>query len=351
MLQNTVKSTIPILYTSVQTNFKNHDENKKNESIVFLGRGWVYKGFIDHIDKRFNIINIYNESTQIKSPSEYYTAIPRVYINNRDNVTNIDDIITDIDLENGIIVGGKTNYVFDHDTKIICALGSNVSQYDWNTKINELFKEKPTNVGIIGAGPIGTELAFELSEKQVEVTLYDMIDPYSNLPSAVGNFLKQRLIDKGVNLKLKNAVYIENLNNTHKKTFWATGAAYNSITKTWNQTNNLYANLDGKTFNNVFVAGDCVRTVNSNSINANIPIKTAQNAYDQGMYIAKQINKSNELIEFHPKPKFRTLYIGNGLNIIYHDTVSSFIIIPHFFIDIYHKIKHGDIINFDDIFL
>jgi len=277
----------------------NCDKLLNKQQIVLLGDGFLSRGFLDTIDKsKFKITQIYKD--------KFINPQDMIYQLNKDewnaNPLHLRDIIrqkpdhiiqTKIrDMrynENTIYINEDGNDLmcdamidFDH---LVIGLGSQKTLSDWEKQIQDLIHIKNTNIGIIGTGSTGIELATILSRNN-NITLIDTLkkeDVLNYLPYDYKTWLLSFLEYKNIST-LFNQNYNPNLHCFDK-----------TIMCIDNNVNNLVSNvkLDDRLRNldyqNVYMGGDCANT--------NLP-KTAQLAYAQGVYIAKQINgKANKQAE------------------------------------------------------
>jgi len=278
----------------------NCDKLLNKQQIVLLGDGFLSRGFLDTIDKsKFKITQIYKD--------KFINPQDMIYQLNKDewnaNPLHLRDIIrqkpdhiiqTKIrDMrynENTIYINEDGNDLmcdamidFDH---LVIGLGSQKTLSDWEKQIQDLIHIKNTNIGIIGTGSTGIELATILSRNN-NITLIDTLkkeDVLNYLPYDYKTWLLSFLEYKNIST-LFNQNYNPNLHCFDK-----------TIMCIDNNVNNLVSNvkLDDRLRNldyqNVYMGGDCANT--------NLP-KTAQLAYAQGVYIAKQINgKENKPFQY-----------------------------------------------------
>jgi NADH dehydrogenase FAD-containing subunit len=154
------------------------------------------------------------------------------------------------------------------------------------------------NIGIIGMGPIGFELANILS-KFHRIDMFDMLSKTKVL-GYVNNNRKIQLLDilKSNNISLTYEKKYDPLEWTHQKIIYCIGTRPNILTSNFIINNNLQIPLT-----NIYIGGDCTNTPY---------IKTGQMAYQQGMYVAKRLNGDIPLEE-----PFRYKHNGMSLNLGY----------------------------------
>lgn len=269
---------------------KMKQDNKTKKHVVLLGDGFLARGFLDTIDKsRYRITQVYNH--------KFINPQDMIYQLNKDkwntDPIHIRDIIrkkpdntikTKIhDMRyyyNTLIMNENTHDYseiklnYDH---LVIGLGSQITLKDWQKTIKNLINVNNKNIGIIGMGPSGIELATILSRNNT-ITLMDALKKENTL-----NYLSQENKDKVYSLLAeKNIKTIYNqFYNPYNYHFDTT------IMCVGNRVNTLVSRVKVDEWfrdilnTNVYLGGDCANT--------NLP-KTAQLAYAQGVYIAKQIN-------------------------------------------------------------
>lgn len=294
------------------------EEDKKQ--VYLLGQGWFSKGFMDNIDmNKYKITNIYRD--KFTNTAQLDKTIPFNY-----PIKYINDTIKDIDVENNLIFTNKKHYNFTNDI-VVCGLGDNTPVSKWLEPIVDV-----SDYGIIGAGLVGTELAFRLIDNNKSVTLIDGLpDVLTFLPTS----LKQNILNRFKQNNVKLIVDTMYTPNNHKfdNVIFAVGSRPNDLTKGWMQTKTLQHELNP----NIFFGGNCVWNTRIDKINA----LTAQQAYDQGKHVAQNLNRG--ITEYSVKNFVYSIYVGNGLSALYMGGCNYYIIIPTFLINMYFKIKYGSV--------
>jgi len=296
---------------------KRHVQNKKyKQQIVLLGDGFLSRGFLDTIDKsRFKITQIYrdkfinpqdmiyqlNKNKWNANPLHIRDIIrkkPDHIIQTKIRDMRYDDYTIYInEMGNDLMCDVRIDY--DH---LVIGLGAQKSLKQWDNEIRDMINLKNLNIGVIGMGPTGIELATILS-KNNNITLIDSIkkeDSLNYLSSNYKNILLSILNSKNIST-IFNEYYNPYLHQ-FDKTIMCIGT----------QPNNLVQNvvIDDKFrdifFKNVYLGGDCANTKFH---------KNAQLAYAQGIYIANQINgKENRPFHYYEstdKPNLITKYNNN----------------------------------------
>lgn len=274
---------------------KNNQSNKSKKHVVLLGDGFVSRGFLDTIDKsRFTITQVYKDKF-INPQDMIYQLNKNKWNANPLHIRDIfrkkpDNIIqteitnmryfnnTIIINENQTDINYEINLKFDH---LVIGLGSQKTLKDWQDTIKQLININSKNIGIIGMGLTGIELATILS-KNNNITLIDTLKKENTL-NYLSNVNREMLFSIMDNKNIKtifNEFY--NLNNYNfDKTVMCVGNRVNSLVSGVKIDNRFRDCLN----TDVYLGGDCT--------SINLP-KTAQLAYAQGIYIAKQINGSEQ---------------------------------------------------------
>jgi NADH dehydrogenase FAD-containing subunit len=269
---------------------KMKQDNKNKQHVVLLGDGFLARGFLDTIDKsKFRITQVYNNT--FINPQDMIYQLNKDKWNTdplhiRDIIRKKPDNTIQVKIndmryfENTCIINENTHEYseislnYDH---LVIGLGSQITLNDWQQTIKNLININNKNIGIIGMGPTGIELATILSRNN-NITIIDTLSKVNTL-----NYLSQ---------SNKDAVFSILSDNNIKTIFNQFYNPYNhhfdtTVMCVGNRVNRLVSGVkvDEKcrdiSNNNVYLGGDCANT--------NLP-KTAQVAYAQGIYIAKQIN-------------------------------------------------------------
>lgn len=299
------------------------ETDKKN--VYLLGQGWFSKGFMDNIDRnKYNINNFYkNEFTN----TAQCIVNPEIKIPFNYNVNNFNETITNIDIDNKILTTDKTSYNFSKDI-LVCGIGD-------NTPVNKWLKtlENVKTYGVIGAGLVGTELAFKLmDDKNKKVTIFDGLPTIHDfLPISLKEYVAKEFENKDIKLHINQMYNMEPFD----KVIFATGSRPNDITKDWLQDKNLQLIYNGVLQDNIYFGGNCVW--NTDIKNPGPP--TAQRAYDQGKHIAIGLN--TEISEYKVKNFIYSMYVGDGFTALYMNNCKYYIILPTSFINLYYKLKYG----------
>ena len=109
---------------------------------------------------------------------------------------------------------------------------------------------------------------------------------------------------------------------------------------------------NNKQYKNLYFGGNCVwqtsvplyerkqwfgQAYNKNINSRMKPLYNAQTAYDQGKFIAQQLNNLTcESYEY--KHHIQALYVGNGFYALYRDDIDAYFLIPSCFVNLYYRL-------------
>jgi NADH dehydrogenase FAD-containing subunit len=320
----------------------NSDTKYEKKNVYLLGQGWFAKGFLEYIDKsKYTVTNVYRNQfvntpmllQTIKSDTKLNTSITK-FVANADRC--ILDTVESIDLPRkhfSTVSGNKYSWEGGY---LVCGLGSNtdVGKF-WTEKISYLKNIKPkSNLCIVGAGPTGTELGFHLTDLGHKITLYDGMDIdklYTFLTPDGKLKILNSLKDKSIELVPSKMFGLEDKPKFDDVIF-AVGSRPNDLVSKWEVTPKL--NLLG--YSDVFIGGDCIGIQQNNDQLVKSYPKTAQVAYQQGMYVAKRLNNLKETNEdFVYVPKGIALYKGSNSYYVEIDDLK--LTIPKIFVEVYYS--------------
>ena len=282
-------------------------ENKKKRNVVVIGYGWGSRSFCNKIDtNKYNVTVISKENKMLnhtKLKNSIHTYHPDLYLDDcPKKIKFITDSCVDININNKEIKTLDKTYNYDD---LICAVGSETNDFGVSgvkercnflkssedleklqDKFTRAFSIAP--IAILGAGPNGLELAFELSK------YYKNIKVIEALPTILPMFnettikmVKEELEKCNIKLLLNNKVkrigptIIETDQSTHfyEIAIWTCGIKPNSlIKKITSDKFSVDSNLKFK--DSIYAIGD---------ITLSGP-PTAQNAKQQGEYLARFFN-------------------------------------------------------------
>ena len=249
-----------ILVSEILNVIFNYQPRKKE--VVVVGYGWAGKSFCDKIDK-----NLYNVTVISKSDYMLNTTKLKNSINNDNDkllikpnyekIKFIKDSCNEINEKDKLIISGKKKIEFDY---LVIATGSTTN--DFNIKgvkencyflkeLSDLYKLKDAfhkkddqQIVVLGGGPNGLELAFELSKTNKQIKIIEaMTDILPTFTEETRRIVKNELKNNGINLILNNKVNKIEKNMIHSKennldkmfffdtSIWTCGIKPNSILK------------------------------------------------------------------------------------------------------------------------
>lgn len=268
------------------------------QNVYVVGYGWGGKAFCENIDKsKFNVTVINKTDTFLNTPQLVnFKDLTSVKVPIKEEKLIIDEV-KEINTKNKLIYMNTSTKLYDY---LVVATGSQVNTfgiqgaetchpyktYEDARSLKESLNSN-TNYQIIGAGPTGIEVAFELSAEGKKVTLIEAADKIlPNFSDAVREKVIHKLKEKNIELLLDHKVLmLDNLIiKTDKRelprhyTLWMAGIKPLSLVS---EINKVDGNL--KFNENVYVIGDSIRGYGP---------PTAQNANQQGIYLAKHFNNN-----------------------------------------------------------
>ena len=289
---------------------KNNNDHKKN--VLLLGDGFFARGFLHTIDyNKYDITHIYRD--EFINPQDIFYSLHhnkdydkknnnfhiRDKIQDFFNKNSINKIKTDIKSliisDNNATINNKL-YYFNY---MVVGLGAQKSLKIWEDELNYLIKQKNKKIDIIGTGPVGFEIAMSLN-KNHQINMYDVLSK-DKILSYVNNYNKKYLLNildkKNIKLYLGGFYDIKDEKNKDNYKIFCVGTKPNNLTQNIIINNKLQ--IENK--NNVYIGGDCINSQY---------IKNAQVAYQQGVYVAKRLNK-----DIDENEQFKYISKGMALNI------------------------------------
>lgn len=283
------------------------------KTVILLGDGFFARGFLHTINfSNYHVTQIYrdafiNPQDMMHSLQNKKDYDPTNYKHFRDIITNfksrysltkIPAEIKSLDIDTTSVKINDLNFNFDY---LVIGLGAQKSLKTWTEEINKITRINKYNTGriaIVGLGPTGFELSMILSKNNLidvfdtlsEDKILSYVKPYTK------KYLQQLLNEQKINLHL-NSIY-DPKNHLHNEAIFCVGTKSNMLTS--HLKVNEYLQLE--TNKNVYIGGDCANTSF---------IKTAQVAYQQGVYVADRLNKQINL----QKNKFEFKSKGIALNL------------------------------------
>lgn len=301
------------------------------KDVVVIGYGWGGKAFCDKIDtNKFNVtvVSKYEGQRMLNTPKlknhvlNDGKSLDELFVKNKKVLNFINEESLDVDKINSIVKTKNHNLNFDY---LIVAVGSEVNDFGipgvkdncyflktaedlyalkksilenkFKNNNEGMYGPNENNIAILGGGPVGIELAFQLSKKLGHINVIEASPNFLPMFSYNTREMVKTELDKaGILLYLNNQV-TKILPNEIKimdtKRNMETSAYYNwaiwtcgikrspFIDKLTNGNFVVDSNLKWK--NNIYAIGDVTM------ISGRGP-PTAQNAKQQGHYLAKYFN-------------------------------------------------------------
>jgi NADH dehydrogenase FAD-containing subunit len=271
--------------------------DKPKKTVYVVGYGWGGKAFCDNIDRsKYNIKVINKMDMFVNTPRLVNfkelssVAVPIKEHVNMGEVTRIDPLEQSVYLMNHaykydyvVVATGSVPNTFNIEGAESCHF---YKTFDDAVKLNESL-ESNTIYQIIGAGPTGIEVAFELASEGKKVTLIEAAPTIlPNFSDAVREKVLEKLKQKEITLLLNHKVtkITDSLIETNQKqlpryyTLWMSGIKSLPLVS---EINKVDGNL--KFDEHTYVIGDSIRGYGP---------PTAQNAKQQGIYVANHFNNN-----------------------------------------------------------
>ena len=325
-----------------QYNYNNDNNNNNNkQNIVLLGNGFFARGFLHNINfNKFNITQIYKDD--FINPQDIMYQLQRWGQNQnleelnktfhlRDlfkihsNHIKIQDEVKSFtyNLKNLKITGEKHILNYDCDYLVI-GIGNKKSLKDWQIELNDIINKKQ-KVDIVGMGPTGFELANILS-KFVQVEMFDSLSKDKAF-FYVKPENKQKILEILEKKNIKTN-YDMSFDHIYENPLYCFGGAPNKIYNTTLENFKVNKYLQSTINPSVYIGGDCVDSKEF--------VKNAQNAYQQGEYVAKRLNNQiSKSEEYKYKSNGISLNIGDNKVMIESHNIIPDGIYPDFIIKLY----------------
>ena len=243
----------------------------------------------------------------------------------KDECTDIDQINKNITITNKTInfdyliiaVGSDNNDFGINGVKENCYFLKNKEDLD---KLGYVLKNnKNINITILGAGPTGIELAFELSKTYTNIKIIEAMNKI--LPSftkETSTIILDQLKKNNINLLLDNKVTKIEKDKIHTAnviyptdvSIWTCGIKPNQLVtkliRTQVLTNNFTVDSNLKFTDSIYAIGDIVASKNHGP-------PTAQNAVQQGKYLANYFNNNFNGPSYEYKEKGKIIHSKDSM--------------------------------------
>jgi NADH:ubiquinone reductase (non-electrogenic) len=301
-------------------------EPKKN--VVVVGYGWGGRSFCNKIDtKKYNVIvlskNDYMLNTTKLKNSIESTDEKLMLFNTKNNISFIKEECIDINQKENIVSTDNKKIKFDY---LVVAVGSDVNDFGVpgvkdkcyflktmddlqslkkSLETKEFKNGKPyypnsdIDVVILGGGPTGIELAFEMSKKYKNIKIIEAMPTIlpmfsKETTSMIIDELNKHNIQLILNEKVKKIIDdgIHSSNDKGDKSYhhdiaiWTCGIKPNPLIKKLlnpDMNNKFVVDKNLKFSNNIYAIGDIVAS-------KELGPPTGQNAKNQGKYLANYFN-------------------------------------------------------------
>ena len=325
----------------------------EKEIIYIIGFGWASIGFLHNIDNT-------KYTTIVISDKDYFLYTPLLaqnVVQDKDLTINIKELqhkcsyikgkIIDLDIKKNELISDKDRYKYNY---AVFSHGSDVNTFniqgvqentfflkthnDYIKIRDQLLKLKtPSNIAVIGCGLTGSELIGTLNDlnKHNIIAIDALKHPLSTFCEKLSNYAIELWKKNNVSIHLNSMVKKINKNSIDIKdspsisfdlAIWCGGIKSNKLSQTVNKQLQLSC-LKGipvdnylhiKNQDKLFAIGDC-------AVSGYPP--TAQVAYKQGEYLAKQFNNKFTLQPFEYSSKGQVGYIGNKESIFQNNYFSG----------------------------
>ena len=315
----------------------------KKPNVLVVGYGWAGRAFCENIDRSKYDVNIVSSTSYFLNTPKLVQfpklSYPRKLLTN--NVVPITGTLAEV-LPTEKKITLKHNVYMPYDY-LVLAVGSVPNTFgvkgaetcyflktltDFG-ELNSLIRnssDKMATFEVIGGGPTGVEVAFELAASGARVTLVeaapDILNGWNNVTR---RYIRKELKEAGVEVLVGSAVkeigpkIIHTSTGTlpRNNTIWTSGVKAPEIISGRNlNATNQYLQVDH--INSVFAIGDIVACHHNKGHGP----PTAQNAVQQGKFLASYFNSG--FAADHPTYKYKEfckiLHAKNSIYIEYHGT-------------------------------
>lgn len=337
--QNMQQIQRPIIETINLLSGSSSNQPKEKPNLLVIGYGWGGSAFANSVDERkYNISVLSKRTTRLNQPymiadlEPSFTAPPP-------KMTIVEDEAKTVDFESKKVFGGSSEYPYDY---LVVAAGAEPNDFSipgvkahclmFKTECDlEILNKRlvdVTDVTVIGAGPTGIELALKLQSlgKTVEI-----IEASSQILPGFSDKMRHALLIhlERKKIKLNLSCKISKIDQTSYSTAKETTPYKGVLIWTCGQKPvEFVLSTPGLTRPNAFLQvnphvyalGDCIQGHGP---------PTAQNATQQGHYLAKHFNS-----DFTNTHTYKFIEKGRILHTpecIYLETAGSLHVLPAFF--------------------
>ncbi len=330
--------TQPIVLEIIN-NFFDKKKPIQKPNVLVIGYGWGGSSFVRNIDERkYNVSVISKRPTRLNQPFMIADLEPS-FTMPPPKMELIEDEAKSINLRSKYVFGQTTSYPYDY---LVVAAGSEPNDFGVKgvTEYCQMFKTEEdldalkaklnqvTTVTVIGAGPTGIELALKLRSlgKTVEI-----LEASSQILPGFSDNMRKELLSELDRNKIKvllecKITEIRQFSYTTTKNvvpytgllIWTCGQKPVEFVR--NNPHLMKPDTSLRVSDSVFAIGDCIQDHGP---------PTAQNATQQGMYLAANFNKDfTELMPYKFKEKGRIIDTPSCIYVEISGTLYKF---PSFF--------------------
>jgi NADH:ubiquinone reductase (non-electrogenic) len=286
--------------------------HEKRKNIVVIGYGWGGKSFVDTINKQKYNVTVISKDNKMLNTTKIKNSIidsldDKLFIKSNYYVNHIEDECIDFNKNNKTITTKNNTISYDY---LVVAVGSETNDFNIPGvkencyflksvedlhKLRDAVQNTSKNLVILGGGPAGIELAFQLSKKFSNIKIVEAMStilPMFN--ESTINIVKNELLKSNITLELdnkvnkidSNTIYTNKNNINYDLSIWTCGIKSNSLIK--NLTDNkLVVDSNFKFSDSIFAIGDIVAS-------KELGPPTGQNAKQQGRHLAYYFNNDFE---------------------------------------------------------
>ena len=311
----------------------------KKPNLIVIGYGWAGKAFTDKIDKeKYNvtivsnypamlnttklknsILNDYDKQlliskkeglnyilgkcTDIKENDKSITVKPNFSI--KDTQLKFDYLIVAVGSEPNDfgLTGVQENCYFLKSLKDLDELRHDFQKGKFKNNNSQRINKKDLKITVLGGGPAGIEIAFELSKKYKNIQIIEALDTILPMFSEeTVKIVKEELDKAGIKLLLSNKV-----SKIDKSTIYAGDIKYSYDLSIW--TCGIKPNiLVNKKTKNKFKFSDCIYGIGDIVASKELGPPTGQNAKQQGEYLAEYFNNNFKGEPYQYKEKGKIIH-------------------------------------------
>ena len=308
-------------------------EQKKKQRVLVLGYGWGAKAFTDQIDRDlYNVTVMSPVNKRLNQPSMIH-HMKATYTEPPSWLTILEDKAIGLDVAKQQVQGSKKTYAYD---SLVIATGSEAHDFSvpgvkkhclmckTGEDIEAINAVKAKGAFVLGAGPTGVELACKLWSQGVQVKLVEAADTIlpgfsQEMQRRVTEYLEDAEIqvlkgqpisaitDKEIVLKKGVIPY-----SSDQRLIWTCGIKPEPFVRGLTGGGGLVVNEGLCYKKNVYAIGDAIKGHGP---------PTAQNAVQQGTYLAEQFNQKRTRDGYMYREKGRVLDLSHCMFVEIFGTV------------------------------